>query len=47
MVSLCLGILVVITVINLRGGKESGAVFALPTLRVRCDPFRGNRRRGV
>jgi len=31
LVGLCLGILMLITLINLRGVKESGAVFALPT----------------
>ena len=30
-VSLCVGILIVITVVNLRGVREAGAVFAIPT----------------
>ncbi len=31
MVSLCVGILIVITIVNLRGVREAGAAFALPT----------------
>jgi amino acid transporter len=31
MVSLCLGILVVITILNLRGVREAGTIFAVPT----------------
>src|SRR6202008_4967788 len=31
MVSLCVGILIVITIFNLRGVREAGAVFAIPT----------------
>jgi amino acid transporter len=30
-VSLCVGILIVITIVNLRGVREAGAVFAIPT----------------
>src|SRR5665213_1995154 len=31
MVSLCLGILIVITILNLRGVREAGVIFAVPT----------------
>ena len=31
MVSLCVGILIVITIVNLRGMREAGAAFAIPT----------------
>src|ERR1700693_1896400 len=31
MVSLCVGILVIITIVNLRGVREAGAAFAIPT----------------
>jgi amino acid transporter len=31
MVSLCVGILIVITIVNLRGVREAGATFAIPT----------------
>src|ERR1700690_4151022 len=31
MVSLCVGILIVITILNLRGVREAGSVFAIPT----------------
>jgi amino acid transporter len=31
MVSLCVGILIVITIVNLRGVREAGALFAIPT----------------
>ena len=31
MVSLCVGILIVITIVNLRGVREAGAAFAIPT----------------
>jgi amino acid transporter len=31
MVSLCIGILIVITILNLRGVREAGSVFAVPT----------------
>src|SRR5271170_5691976 len=31
MVSLCVGILIIITIINLRGVREAGAAFAIPT----------------
>src|SRR6204780_1716112 len=30
-VSLCVGILIIITIVNLRGVREAGAVFAIPT----------------
>jgi amino acid transporter len=31
LVSMCLGILIIITIVNLRGVREAGAVFAIPT----------------
>jgi len=31
MVSLCIGILIVITILNLRGVREAGSIFAIPT----------------
>src|SRR5271154_5300503 len=31
-VSLCVGILIVITILNLRGGRDAGLVFSVPTL---------------